>query len=53
ELKVYIRKHWNEHLALIRADFKAFLGFCVRVVGSRQASARGRFRHAGLFVEEP
>lgn len=53
ELKAYIKKHWNEHLGLIKADFKAFLRLCVRVVGSRQASARGHFRHAGLSVEEP
>lgn len=53
ELKAYIKKHWNDHQGLIKADFKAFLRLCVRVVGSRRASARGHFRHAGLFVKEP
>lgn len=53
ELKAYIKKHWNEHEGLINADFKAFLRICVEIVGSRKASARGHFRHAGLPVEEP
>lgn len=53
ELKAYIKRHWNEHLGLIKGDFRAFLKMCVRIVGSRRSSARGHFRHAGLSVEEP
>lgn len=53
ELKTYIQKHWDEHLGLIKVDFKAFLRICIRAVGSRKESARGHFRHSGLIVEEP
>ncbi|KJZ70589.1 hypothetical protein HIM_10018 [Hirsutella minnesotensis 3608] len=53
ELKAYIKKHWYEHLFLIRRDFRAFLKICVEIVGSRGESARGHFRHSGYSVQDP
>ncbi|KAJ5471818.1 hypothetical protein N7539_008761 [Penicillium diatomitis] len=32
--------------------FDAFLGWCIDVVGAKEESARGHFRHAGLKIEE-
>jgi hypothetical protein len=32
--------------------FDMFLEWCVDVVGGKQDSARGHFRHAGITVEE-
>lgn len=52
ELKAYIKRCWNDYQGLIKADFRTFLRLCVQAVGSREASARGHFRHAGLIVED-
>jgi transposase len=52
ELKAFIKKQWHEYESSPHRDFQVFLEWCVGVVGGRERSARGRFRHAGVNVEE-
>ncbi|KAF4439495.1 transposase [Fusarium acutatum] len=53
ELKSFIRRHWHENEHFIQIDFASYLEWCVNRVGSRQESAEGHFRHAGVEIEEP
>ncbi|CAG1980148.1 unnamed protein product [Fusarium graminearum] len=53
ELKAFIRRHWHENEHFIQIDFASYLEWCVNRVGSRQESAEGHFRHAGVEIEEP
>jgi hypothetical protein len=32
--------------------FDAFLAWCIDIVGAKEESAKGHFRHAGLKIEE-
>lgn len=50
ELKGFVKRHWADCENC--PDFAWFLEWCVRSVGARKASAEGRFRHAGLEIEE-
>jgi transposase len=52
ELKAFIKKQWYEFEASPHQDFRAFLEWCVSVVGGKANSAKGHFRHAGVDVEE-
>ena len=51
ELKTFIKRNW-EHYSGTPQDFRAFLEWCVDIVGARKSSAEGHFRHAGLIIEE-
>jgi transposase len=51
ELKAFIKKQWHEYESSPHQEFGAYLEWCIDVVGERQDSARGHFRHAGVTVE--
>jgi transposase len=51
ELKAFIKKQWHEYASSPHQDFGAFLEWCVSMVGGREGSAKGHFRHAGVNVE--
>jgi transposase len=53
ELKAFIKKSWQLFEEAPGQGFDMFLRWCIDVVGERQDSARGHFRHAGITVEEP
>jgi transposase len=52
ELKAFIKKQWRENEDSRYRDFKVFLEWCVDVVGGRESSAKGYFRHVGVNIEE-
>jgi hypothetical protein len=52
-LKAFIKREWKGFEANPEQDFGAFLEWCIDVVGGRERSAKGHFRHAGLILEEP
>jgi transposase len=52
ELKAFIRRNWHPYENLPYQDFGIYLEWCVDVVGSKEQSAKGHFRHAGLTVED-
>ena len=52
ELKAFIKKQWYEYECSPHQDFGAFLEWCISVVGGREDSAKGHFRHACVTVEE-
>jgi transposase len=49
ELKGFIKRHGRDYGG---QDFRDFLEWCVDIVGAREESAKGHFRHAGLVIEE-
>jgi transposase len=49
ELKAFIRRKIRNYTG---RRYRDFLEWCVDVVGAREESARGHFRHAGLVIEE-
>lgn len=51
ELKAFIRRHWGYYQDNPEQGFDNFLEWCVDRVGSREQSARGHFRHAGVHVD--
>lgn len=51
ELKTYIRKERRNHAGLFENDFESFVRLAVDIVGSREASAEGHFRHSGICIE--
>jgi transposase len=53
ELKAFIKKYWKVYEENPEQGFAVFLQWCVDVVGGKEESARGHFRHAGLTIEEP
>jgi transposase len=53
ELKAFIKRNWSVFEQEPEQGFDTFLEWCVDVVGGKQASARGHFRHAGISIEEP
>lgn len=53
ELKAFIKKNWQAFEDTLEQGFDTFLEWCADVVGGKQDSARGHFRHAGITVEEP
>jgi hypothetical protein len=48
ELKALIKKQWHEHKDSLHPDFRIFLKWCVGIVGGRERSAKGHFRHVGV-----
>jgi transposase len=52
ELKAFIKKNWHAFKDTPEQGFDAFLEWCVDIVGGKQDSARGHFRHAGITIEE-
>ena len=50
ELKAFIRRNWRVHQSS-HEGFESFLEWCVEVVGERESSAKGHFRHSGIAVE--
>jgi hypothetical protein len=46
----FIKKHWHKHEDYAHQDFGRFLEWCVDVVGKREESAQGHFRHSGIDV---
>ena len=53
ELKAFIKKNWKVYEQNPGPGFGVFLERCIDVVGRREESARGHFRHAGWTIEEP
>ena len=51
ELKAFIKKQWHEYASSLHKDFRAFLKWCVSMVGGREGSAKGHFQHTGVNVE--
>jgi transposase len=52
ELKAFIRRNWQVYEENPDQGFDHFLEWCVEIVGARDQSAKGHFRHAGLVIEE-
>lgn len=52
ELKAFIKRNWQVYEANPDQGFDHFLEWCIDVVGEREQSARGHFKHAGLTGEE-
>lgn len=51
ELKGFIKRNWDYYEKDPERGFDTFLEWCVNVVGAKEESARGHFRHAGLNIE--
>lgn len=52
DLKAFFRRNWTEYESNPEQGFGNFLEKCINVVGGREQSARGHFRHAGVVIEE-
>lgn len=52
ELKAFIKRNWHIYEGSPEQGFGTFLEWCVDVVGGREQSAEGHFRHSGLTVKE-
>ena len=52
ELKMFIKRNCTIYEQNPTQEFSGFLEWCVDVVGRREDSARGHFRHAGLNIDE-
>jgi transposase len=52
ELKAFIKQNWHIYEGNPKQGFGNFLEWCINVVGGRERSAEGYFRHAGLNIEE-
>jgi DDE superfamily endonuclease len=53
ELKAFVRRNWCMYVKMTdrsHQSFATYLSFCVDQVGRRAESARGHFKHAGLYV---
>lgn len=53
EVKTFVKSQRKSYMGLIQRDFESYVKSCVRAVGSRPESAKGHFRNAGLYVEQP
>jgi transposase len=53
ELKAFIKRNWKVYAADPNQGFDEFLEWCIDIVGRKEQSAKGHFRHAGLTIEEP
>ena len=49
ELKAFIKKEWSVYEDHVHAGFQVFLEWCIGMVGSKESSAQGHFRNAGIF----
>jgi transposase len=52
ELKALIRRTAKSYEENPGQGFNCFLEWCIDVVGAREDSAKGHFRHAGITIEE-
>lgn len=52
ELKAFIKRNWKEYAENPAQGFDSFLEWCIDMVGARDSSAKGHFRHAGVTVED-
>lgn len=52
ELKAFIKRNWRNYETNPEHGFDTFLEWCIDVVGGKDRSAKGHFRHAGLTIEE-
>jgi hypothetical protein len=52
ELKGFIKRHWAKYEENPMQGFRAFLEWCINMVGGKEESAKGHFRHAGVTIEE-
>jgi transposase len=52
ELKGFIKQNWHIYEDNPEQGFDAFLEWCVDMVGSKNQSAEGHFRHAGVDIED-
>jgi transposase len=52
ELKAFIKRNWHIYEGNPEQGFGNFLEWCIDVVGAREQSAEGHFRHAGLTIEK-
>jgi transposase/DNA-binding CsgD family transcriptional regulator len=52
ELKGFIKRNWQHHMEHSDEGFDSFLEWCIDIVGAREQSAKGHFRHAGLVIDE-
>lgn len=52
KLKSFIKRRWSYYEKDIDQGFDVSLEWCIGVVGTREDSARGHFRHAGLSIED-
>lgn len=51
ELKSFIKRNWAYYENDTDKGFDSFLEWCVNMVGAKEESAQGHFRHAGLKIE--
>jgi hypothetical protein len=51
KLKAFIRRNWNFFEENPEQGFDNFLEWCIDVVGAKEKSAEGHFRHAGLTIQ--
>jgi transposase len=52
ELKAFIKRNWHVDEVDPSQGFDNFLEWCIDIVGRKEKSAKGHFRHAGLTVKE-
>ncbi|KAK4206587.1 hypothetical protein QBC37DRAFT_434728 [Rhypophila decipiens] len=52
-IKTYVKQQRHNYAGLFKNDSETFSRMCVDIVGSRAASAEGRFRHSGICIEYP
>jgi transposase len=52
ELKAFIKRNWKEYAENPAQGFDSFLEWCIDMVGARDSSAAGHFRHSGITVED-
>jgi transposase len=52
ELKGFAKRSWQLYAGDPDRSFGEYLQWCVDVVGAREDSARGHFRHAGVTIQE-
>lgn len=50
DLMAFMKKQWHEYESKPQSDFGAFLNWCVAMVGGRESSEKGHFRHAGVTM---
>jgi transposase len=53
ELKAFVKRNWKLYEENPGQGFRAFLEWCADMVGGKEKSAKGHFRHVGWTIEEP
>jgi transposase len=52
ELKAFIKRSFRLYLDNPSRGFHEFLQWCIDIIGAREQSARGHFRHSGITIDE-